>query len=260
MVLGVRGPALVVTNACASGTDAIGIAKGWVESGRCDLAIAGGGDDMSRIAYNGFASLMLADTKPCRPFDVSRQGLNLGEGAGIMILEKDAVVRKRGALPLGWVHGYGTASDAWHPTAPHPQGRGLQQAFIHALKNGEQPIDKSDIALINAHGTGTPSNDFAETAAIAAVYEGSQLPPFVSTKGITGHTLGAAGGLEAVFTLMALRDGTTRGSCRCETPDPGFLCCPVLENEQISLSGRIGISQSLAFGGGNSCLVLEAAS
>ena len=257
-VLAVEGPVLVVTNACASGTDAIGIANGWLETDRCDLAIAGGGDALSRIAYNGFASLMLADTQPCRPFDVSRQGLNLGEGAGVMILEKDSTVKKRGAQSLGWIRGYGTASDAWHPTAPHPQGRGLQQAILHALQSGEQVVAKKDIALINAHGTGTPSNDAAETAAIAAVFDGS-VPPFVSTKGITGHTLGAAGGLEAVFTLLALQDGVTHGSCRCVNPDPDFPCRPVLENGQVALSGRIGISQSLAFGGGNSCLVLEAA-
>ncbi|MDH3359425.1 MAG: beta-ketoacyl-[acyl-carrier-protein] synthase family protein [Desulfobulbaceae bacterium] len=259
-VLSVEGPVLVVTNACASGTDAIGIAKGWLETDRCDLAIAGGGDALSRIAYNGFASLMLADTKPCRPFDVSRQGLNLGEGAGVMILEKESTLKQRGGQPLGWVHGYGTASDAWHPTAPHPQGRGLQQAILHALKSVKQGIAKTDIALINAHGTGTPSNDAAETAAIAAVFADGPIPPFVSTKGITGHTLGAAGGLEAVFTLLALQQGITHGACRCNTPDPDFPCSPVLQNEQVALAGRMGISQSLAFGGGNSCLVLEAAS
>jgi 3-oxoacyl-(acyl-carrier-protein) synthase len=258
-VLAVNGPNLVITNACASGTDAIGVAAHWLKAGRCDLAIAGGVDELSRIAYNGFAALQLTDSAPCRPYDESRQGLNLGEGAGILVLERKEEARRAGRSPLGVIHAYATASDAWHPTAPHPEGRGLQQALRMALRGGGRAFRSEDIGLINGHGTGTASNDVAETAALAAVFDPDYRPPLVSTKGITGHTLGGAGGLEAIFTLLALRDGRTRGACRCGRPDPAFRYQPLAEEHDVELTSRIGISQSLAFGGTNSCLILEAA-
>jgi 3-oxoacyl-(acyl-carrier-protein) synthase len=258
-MLAVSGPCLVITNACASGTDAIGVASNWLKAGRCELVIAGGADALSRIAYNGFAALLLTDTAPCRPFDESRRGLNLGEGAGILLLERQDAARQEGRQPLGWVRGYGTAADAWHPTAPHPEGRGLQQAINTALDGGGRECRREEIALINGHGTGTPSNDVAETAALAAVFGEDCHPPLVSTKALTGHTLGAAGGLEAIFTLLALQSGRTTGSCRCRRPDPSFRYRPLSQQEEVALTGMIGISQSLAFGGSNSCLVLEAA-
>lgn len=257
-LLAVSGPSLVITNACASGTDAIGVAGNWLRSGRCDLAIAGGADALSRIACNGFAALQLADPNPCRPFDQSRQGLNLGEGAGILIMESGATARRGNRRPLGWVRGYGTASDAWHPTAPHPEGRGLQAAITAALGD-QNGFRREQIALINGHGTGTPSNDLAETSALAAIFASGYRPPLVSTKPLTGHTLGAAGAIEAIFTLLALQSGKTPGTRRCQHPDPAFPYRPLAEAEQVELSGKIGLSQSLAFGGGNSCLVLEAA-
>ncbi|HIJ78970.1 MAG: beta-ketoacyl-[acyl-carrier-protein] synthase family protein [Desulfobulbaceae bacterium] len=256
-ILCLRGPVGVITNACASGTDAIGVAKNWLNTDRCDLVIAGGADALSRIAYNGFASLMLADPDACRPFDQSRKGLNLGEGAGIMVLAK---IRQDDRPALGWVHGYGTAADAWHPTAPHPDGRGLQAAIKKAVADCGGGIKKEQVSLINAHGTGTPTNDLAETTAVAAVFSQDSLPPLVSTKGFTGHTLGAAGGLEAIFTLLALAAGESKGSFRCGNPDPTFPYQPMSQGVQVALNGKIGISESLAFGGSNSCLVLEAAS
>ncbi len=256
-ILGTQGPTAVVTNACASGTDAIGLARDWIAGGQCDFAIAGGADELSRVAYNGFVSLMLSDTEPCRPFNADRQGLNLGEGAGIMVLEPLEKAEERGAGCLGWVRGYGSASDGYHPTAPHPEGRGLKNAFKTAMLDAV--IDPNDIALINAHGTGTQANDVAETSALAAFFSGPETVPIVSTKGITGHTLGAAGGVEAVFTLLALRAGLTPGTVGCINPDPSFLLRPLIQGESKELHRNIGISQSLAFGGGNGVLVLEAA-
>ena len=120
-ILGTRGPSAVITNACASGTDAIGLARGWIAHGQCELAIAGGADELSRIAYNGFVSLQLTDSSPCKPFDQKRNGLNLGEGAGIVIIESQDRALRRGACPIGWARGYGSASDAWHPTESVPQ-------------------------------------------------------------------------------------------------------------------------------------------
>ncbi|MDZ7642315.1 MAG: beta-ketoacyl-[acyl-carrier-protein] synthase family protein [Desulfurivibrio sp.] len=256
-ILQLAGPALVITNACASGTDAIGVAADWLRRGRCDLAIAGGGDALSRIAGNGFTSLQLTDSAPCRPFDESRQGLNLGEGAGVLLLERRATAEREGRRPRGWVRGFGTASDAWHPTAPHPEGIGMQRAIGVALAGSG--LRRQDIALINGHGTGTPANDLAETTATAEVFGEDGRVPLVSTKALTGHTLGAAGAIEAIFTLLALQAGETAGSRRCRRPDPAFRYRPLAEGEEKALAGPIGISQSLAFGGGNSCLVLEAA-
>ncbi len=253
-LLGLHGPVAVVTNACASGTDAIGLAKGWLETGRCNIALAGGADGMSRIALNGFASLMLTDSQPCRPYDVSRKGLNLGEGAGIVCLEGTDDVVNRGGRCLGYVRGYGAGSDAYHPTAPHPKGRGMVTAISKALSAADTAIH--DISFINGHGTGTSANDGAETTAIAAVFGAYQVP-LISTKPLTGHTLGAAGGLEAIFTLSALNKGRVKGSVRCQDIDPAFLYQPLPAGEEVALAGKIGISQSLAFGGGNGCLVLE---
>lgn len=257
-ILGTTGPSAVITNACASGTDAIGVARNWLTTGQCDLAIAGGADELSRVAYNGFVSLMLADNEPCRPFDRKRRGLNLGEGAGVVVLERQTGSATRPQQPLGWIRGYGCAADAWHPTAPHPEGRGLKAALRQALReSGDMQLVP---ALINAHGTGTKANDLAETSALAEIFPGKKEPVMVSTKGLTGHTLGAAGGIEAVLTLMALRAGYTPGTVGCLDPDPELAFSPLPQVENRQLSGRLGISQSLAFGGSNSALLLEAAS
>ena len=256
-ILGTHGPSAVITNACASGTDAIGLARDWILYGQCDLAIAGGADELSRIAYNGFASLQVMDSGPCRPFDRERRGLNLGEGAGIVIMESKGRALGRGASPMGWVMGYGSASDAWHPTAPHPEGQGLKNAFSRAVLDAS--IDVQDIALINAHGTGTRANDSAEANALADLLPNSDDVPIVSTKGLTGHTLGAAGGIEAIFTLLALRDGQISGTAGCSAPDPALPVRPLPEGQIRQLRSRLGISQSLAFGGTNSVLILEAA-
>ena len=253
-LFGTSGPSAVVTNACASGTDAIGIGRNWLAAGQCDLVIAGGADELSRVAYNGFASLMLADTVPCRPFSRDRQGLNLGEGAGVLVMERQEGAAARGGKILGLVRGYGSAADAHHPTAPHPEGRGLKTALAQALREA----GPEQIVLVNAHGTGTKANDQAETNALAAALPGATKAAIVSTKGFTGHTLGAAGGLEAIFTLLALRDGFTPGTVGCAELDPVFAVSPLRQREGRRLAGRLGISQSLAFGGGNSVLVLEA--
>ncbi|WP_457577897.1 beta-ketoacyl-[acyl-carrier-protein] synthase family protein [Desulfomarina sp.] len=256
-ILGIRGPRAVITNACASGTDAIGLAGNWLRRGLCDIAIAGGTDELSRIACHGFKSLMLVSPENCRPFDRDRRGLNLGEGAGIVILERDdqLVAEKRACL--GWIRGYGIAGDAHHPTAPHPDGRGLQMAVRMALADGRVTVD--DISMINAHGTGTPANDRAETRAVFELGFNIAELPVVSTKGVTGHTLGAAGAIEAIFTLLALNRGKVAGTAGCRNCDPDFPFAVLPEGVTSALRGRTGMSQSLAFGGSNSVLILEGA-
>jgi 3-oxoacyl-(acyl-carrier-protein) synthase len=255
-ILQITGPRAVVTNACASGTDAIGLALGWLRHDLCDIAIAGGADNLSRVACHGFSSLMLVSKYPCRPFDATRDGLNLGEGAGILVMERDASARARQAAISGWVRGYGSAGDAYHPTAPHPEGRGLQEAIRRAVHDAG--ITLSDISFINAHGTGTQANDAAELTALAHLgFSDRSDCPVVSTKGATGHTLGAAGGIEAVLTFCALNAGTTSGTAGCTKQDPSLPVTVSTEKERRYLTGRIGMSESLAFGGGNSALILE---
>lgn len=254
-LLGTDGPSIVITNACASGTDAIGIAGAWIASGYCDIAIAGGADELSRIAYNGFISLQLTAASPCRPFDKTRQGLNLGEGSGIVILEKEKDAFDRDSV-IGLLRGYGSSSDAWHPTAPHPEGEGVVRAVkLAAVEAGDINLR---FDLINAHGTATKANDVAETNALAIILAEQDGVPIISTKGITGHTLGAAGAIEAILTLLSLKQKNTGGTIGCQNVDPDLKVIPLSQTKKMKLTGKVGLSQSLAFGGGNSALIVEA--
>ncbi len=254
-ILGVQGPRAVITNACASGTDAIGLAKSWLEYGLCDIALAGGADEISRIACHGFKSLMLVSDESCKPFDRDRRGLNLGEGAGVLVLEKEKQAISDNRKIVGWIRGYGIAGDAHHPTAPHPRGKGLQLAVSKALKDGGVPVKA--VSMINGHGTGTPANDRAEANGIYELGFAVPSMPVVSTKGVTGHTLGAAGGIEAVFTLLALNQGELSGTVGCLNSDPELPFKILAQGESAVLKGRVGVSQSLAFGGSNGALVIE---
>ncbi len=240
------GPTQTVVNACSSGTDAIGIGAGWLRAGACDIVIAGGADELSRVTYAGFSSLMITDSEPCKPFDVKRKGLNLGEGAGILILESKAV---RGAKKAcGYVVGYGSACDAHHLTAPHPEGNGLKQALSEAF--AAAGVTPQQIAFVNAHGTGTPDNDKVETRVLAEVLPGV---PFLSTKGYTGHTLGAAGGIEAVFTVACMQRGELPANIGFDQADPELSGTPVAEN--MTIDAQFALSESLAFGGNNAVLI-----
>ncbi len=247
---GLRGPVATLVNACSSGTDAIGLAASWLRAGLCDVALAGGADELCRTTCNGFASLQIAAAEPVRPFAAGRRGLNLGEGAGIMLLERPDTNLDSKRI-LGWLRGYGAAADAFHLTAPAPDGSGLRRAIVEALR--QAACEPKDIAFINAHGTGTPDNDRVEALVLSEMFPGT---PFVSSKGFTGHTLGAAGGIEAVLTLACLNAGELPGTIGCDPPDPELPAWPVCQNQR--LQGRLALSESLAFGGHNSLLVLEA--
>ncbi len=247
-LLNLNGPVQTVNNACASGTDAVGIAAGWLRQGLCDMALAGGADELSRVAYNGFASLQILDHAPARPFDENRGGLNLGEGAGMLLMASENISKR---FPcLGKVAGYGICNDRYHLVAPHPQGRGLQAALDQALYFAK--FRPGDISFVNAHGTGTRDNDLVESRVLAEKLPGV---PFFSTKGSTGHTLGAAGAIEAIYTLACLSRGEIAPSKGFEQPDSDLPCSPVRSCQ--SVSGHMAISESLAFGGHNSVLVLE---
>ena len=247
----VSGPRLTVVNACTSGADAIGIGAGWIRQGLCDLVLAGGCDELCRTIGNGFISLMVVADGPCRPFDRHRNGLNLGEGAAVMLLEAENLIQKRRRDRVrGRIAGYGTACDAWHLTAPHPGGRGLRQALRRALT--EAGAEPGEIAFVNAHGTATRNNDQAEGEVLREELPGI---PFFSTKGHTGHTLGAAGALEAAFTLEMLRRGRIPASAGFSEADPKIGLEPTTSEQEIS--GRLALSQSLAFGGNNAVLALS---
>ena len=248
--VGASGPCLTVVNACSSSADAIGVAMGWLRSGLCDLAIAGGADELNRIPVCGFGSLSVFSKEPCRPYDRDRQGLNLGEGAAMVILESESAARRRGVVSDLCVAGYGAACDAHHLTAPRPDGAGLETAVRTGLD--EAGIDPGAVCFVNAHGTATRDNDKVEGGVLARVF-GSDIK-VISTKGFTGHTLGAAGALEAVFTASALQDGWIPASPGFENRDDDIPIGAV--REKTGVTGMYAISTSLAFGGNNAALVI----
>ncbi len=244
------GPSLTVVNACSSGTDAIGVALSWLRVGLCDIAIAGGADELSRIPYCGFGSLGIVSRELCAPFDRDRKGLNLGEGAGVLVLERESVAQNRGARLELFVAGFGACGDAYHLTAPHPDGVGLETSIRTALK--EAGIGQEEVAFVNAHGTATPENDLAEGKVLARMFgPGIRM---LSTKGFTGHTLGAAGGLEAVFTALGLREKWLPSSPGFLNQDPNIPITPI--KKETPVNGSFAVSTSLAFGGNNSALVI----
>lgn len=244
------GPAMTLSNACASGTDAIGLAAAMVEQGACDIALAGGCDEIVRMVYLGFVSLMNTSDEPCVPFSKKRKGLNLGEGSGVCVLESPSSVKRRGVRPLGTIEGYSTVSDAYHITAPEPSGRGLKQAFQNALN--QAGIGPQDVAFINTHGTGTIENDRVEGQVIAEIF--GKYASITATKAYTGHALGAAGGIEAVLSTQFLMDQRIPGVPDYDDWDEE---CVVTPHHGIrEITGQYACSSSLAFGGVNSVLVI----
>jgi 3-oxoacyl-(acyl-carrier-protein) synthase len=246
---GINGPCQTVVNACSAGSDALGIAAAWINAGLCEAVIAGGADELYQVTYTGFKSLFIHDETPCKPFDINRKGLNLGEGAAMFILVSESLVREKNLRPKGYVLGYGSASDAYHFTKPRPDGLGLKIAIQEAMHAAG--ISPADIAFVNAHGTGTLDNDLIESRVLNDLLPGI---PFLSTKGCTGHTLGAAGAIEAAFTLACLENSSIPASIGYTHPDPELPASPVDTPREIT--GRIALSQTLAFGGSNAVLVL----
>jgi 3-oxoacyl-[acyl-carrier-protein] synthase II len=248
---GLSGPSQTVVNACSAGTDALGLGASWIRNKLCDIVIAGGADAMYETTYMGFISLMITDQNPCKPFDRDRNGLNLGEGAAVFVMESSEIIKQRQKRPRGAILGYGASADGFHLTAPAPDGAGLKSAIAEALQSsGRQPYE---ISFINAHGTGTIENDRIESQVLAEV-----LPkiPFLSTKGYTGHTLGASGALEAAFSIACLEQKLLPPSGGCIIPDDSLPAKPV--TRVTAIDGTLALSQSMAFGGNNAVLILGA--
>ncbi len=257
---GLRGPTQTTVSACAAGTDGIGAALRMIRSGDADAVVAGGAEStLTPLAQSAFAAMdATSESGVSRPFDARRDGFIMGEGAGILVLEDAEAAEARGATVLGEVLGYGASADAYHITAPEPAGRGAAKAIERALADAN--VGPDDIDYVNAHGTSTPLNDSSETEALKAALgeERAKAIPTSSTKSAIGHLLGAAGGVEAVATLLALNDGKAPPTLGYEEPDEGLDLDYVPDGPRdIGNGGRlIALSNSFGFGGHNGVLCL----
>ncbi|MCI3927956.1 beta-ketoacyl-[acyl-carrier-protein] synthase family protein [Streptomyces sp. AN091965] len=246
-----RGPKVVLSNACAAGSNAIGYAVDAIREGRADIMIAGGVDVLDILSLAGFDSLNALDTEPCAPYSRST-GTSLGEGAAFLVLEAESFARDRGAAVLGHVLGYATTSDAYHATAPDPAGNGAYRAMRRSL--AQASLTPEDVDYVNGHGTGTPTNDKAETKAVADLFAPAPPVPMSSTKSQVGHMLGAAGAMEAATCVLALRDGVLPPTVN--VAEPGDLPRDLVANHARPQSLDVVVSNSFAFGGNNCSLVL----
>jgi 3-oxoacyl-[acyl-carrier-protein] synthase II len=250
---GITAPCQVIANACASGTNAIGHAFNCIRSGRYERVLTGGYDAISELVFVGFDSLQAATPECCRPFDRERSGLVLGEGAAVLALENFESARARGATILAEIVGYGISTDNFHLTQPDPSGSGPRAAMEGALRSAG--IMAGEIDYINAHGTATPFNDSSEGKAIAELFA---RVPVSSTKGMMGHSLGAAGAIEAVFSMLALQHQLLPPNINFRQGDAD-LDLNIVANESKSATVRNVLSNSFGFGGTNASVILRSA-
>jgi 3-oxoacyl-[acyl-carrier-protein] synthase II len=253
---GATGLRSTVVTACSSSALAIGLASDLLRSGLADVVLTGGSDSLARLTYGGFNSLRVVDPDPCRPFDRGRKGLSLGEGAGILVLERQADARRRGAAAYCRLAGYAVTSDAYHMTAPDPSGEAAARTLTAALASAR--VTAAEVDYVNAHGTATPHNDRAEAAAIHRVFgaRAARLPTS-SIKAMVGHCLCSAGAVEAVATCLTVARGVVPPTLRWTEPDPEWPL-DVVPNAARALAVRTALSSSFAFGGNSACLVFRA--
>lgn len=242
---GTTGPAVAISSACSSSAKVFASARRMMEAGLIDAAVVGGVDTLCLTTLYGFNSLGLLSPQACRPFDAKRDGISIGEAAAFALLERPGEPDEEAVLLLG----IGESSDAYHMSSPHPEGLGARMAMEQALKSAS--LSPEDIDYINLHGTATQSNDAAEAKAVAAVFGTGT--PCSSTKGMTGHTLGAAGGLESVICALALCHGLLPGGLNTSELDPAIPLNYLLENREQPVA-RV-VSNSFGFGGTNCSLV-----
>lgn len=246
-VLGVAGPMATLSTACSSSAKVFLTAQRWIEAGLIDAAVVGGADSLCQSTLHGFDSLQLLSPRLCRPFDAAREGISIGEAAGFALLERGD---EQGKGAVHFVAG-GESSDAHHMSTPHPEGLGAAQAMRAALDAAG--LAPSDIGYVNAHGTATPANDRSEAAALVSVF-GERGVPVSSTKGITGHTLGACGIVEALITAEALRHQVLPPSANLEHPDPALPLDLLTAARDTKL--QYAMSNNFGFGGSNCTLIL----
>ena len=262
MQFGLRGPNFAIATACASGTHGIGEAARLIRDGETDLMLAGGAEAaICPLSIASFAKMKALSTRndepeiASRPFDLDRDGFVMGEGAGLMVLEEFEHAQARGAKIYAELVGYGLSADAYHITTPGPDGEGLARAMRGALQSGQ--INADEVDYINAHGTSTKTNDTLESQAIQSVLgQASQSVSISSTKGVTGHCLGAAGGIEAVYAVQAIQHDVIPPTANLTTPDP---TCPLdyTPREARQRVVRVALSNSSGFGGQNACLAFR---
>ncbi|MBP5373796.1 MAG: beta-ketoacyl-[acyl-carrier-protein] synthase family protein [Bacteroidales bacterium] len=249
-VVGGFGYRTTLSTACSSAANALAFGARLIRSGLVKRVVAGGAESLSDYHLHGFASLMILDREPCRPFDLGRAGLNLGEAAAFLVLESEEAALERGVKPLALLEGWGNACDAYHQTASSENGEGAYLSMLKALESAG--LKSSDIDYVNAHGTGTPNNDASESAALRRVF-GEVLPPVSSTKALSGHTTSASGSLEAVFCMIALKEGLIPAQQGLSTPDPACIL-PVTESLHRPL--RHILCNSFGFGGNDTSLII----
>jgi len=253
--LGIKHYVTTLSTACSSSANALIQGSRLLKHNKLDIALVGGADALCRFTLNGFNTLMILDSQPCKPFDENRKGLNLGEGAGYVVLISDRVKRETNARVYAQVSGYANANDAFHQTASSPEGHGNYLAMSQAL--AMSGLNPTEIAYINAHGTGTANNDSSEGLAIMRLF-GEQVPPLSTTKGYTGHTLGACGGIEAVYCCLAMTHGVLFPCLRVDTPITEHTFQPLTTLQQ-DLTIRHAMSNSFGFGGNCTSLILSKA-
>ena len=253
---GFEGPRACVVAACSSSTIAIGRGVEAIRRGSADAVLAGGTDALSRLTYSGFNLLRLMDAAPCRPFDRSRAGMNIGEGAGILVLEDFDRARRRGAAIYAELAGHSLACEAFHPTAPEPEGKPVAAVVSLALQDAG--IDASDVEHINAHGTATPQNDAAESRGFRRVFgDRAAGIPVTSIKSMVGHCLGAAGAVEAAVLALTIARGAIPPTINHRETDADC-AVDVVANEARDGKIRCAVSTSLGFGGNDSAIVMRA--
>jgi len=250
----VSGPVYMVPAACAGGNFSVGLGKRLLEWDEADIVIAGGVDVFSRVAFTGFQRLLSLAPDTCRPFDKDRKGLVLGEGCGIVILERISSAKARKARIWGELIGVGLTSDRFHMTAPHPQGDGAIRAMDYAIK--EADILPDNIDYVSAHGTGTPSNDKIEVKALEELFGVGKVPPLSSIKSMIGHPMGAAGAIELIASLLMMEKSIMIPTANYSTPDPDcdIDCVP---NSSRKANLDYILSNSFGFGGQSSSIIVK---
>ena len=238
-----------ISTACSSAANALMLGARMLTAGEADVVVAGGAEALSLFHLNGFRSLMILDHEPCRPFDATRAGLNLGEGAAFCVMETEAAAARRGVEPHAWLVGYGNACDAFHQTASSETGEGAYQAMTQALQMAG--LKPEDIDYVNAHGTGTTNNDMSESVALKRVF-GEHMPMVSSTKSFTGHTTSASGSIESVISILALRHGFVPANLGWSQPMEGGI---VPTSGKYSCELRYVVCNSFGFGGNDTSLV-----
>ncbi len=251
---GIRDYVSTVSTACSSSANALLLGARLIKNGLLQRVLVGGVDALTLFTINGFNSLMILDKNPCRPFDEERNGLNLGEGAGFLMLEAESIAEKEKKSVLCEISGYGNACDAFHQTASSPEGDGAYLSMKKALDTAR--LEPSMIDYINAHGTGTKNNDLSEGKAIERLF-GNTPPPCSSTKAYTGHTLGAAGAVEAVFCVLAIQNGIIYPNLRFQKQMSELSFSPVVALQNRKPLKHI-MSNSFGFGGNNTSLIFSA--